>query len=98
MDEPRPCSACDAYLTGPFQPRITLTQVPPPQETEGEKVTVAARAWICPACGLVHWYAEDQDLGRVPVVEPEAETELKSGTSYERRSQMMRMLRRVRRM
>jgi hypothetical protein len=98
MDEPRPCSACDAYLAGPFQPRITLTQVPSPQETEGEKVTVAARAWICPACGLVHWYADDQDLGKVLGVEPVAETSPNLGTSYERRSQMMRMLRRVRRM
>jgi hypothetical protein len=98
MDESRTCSACGAHLTGPFQPRITLTQVPPGQEIEAEKVTVAARAWICVTCGLVHWYAQDQDLGQISVAEPVAETTPNLGTSYERRSQMMRMLRRVRRM
>jgi hypothetical protein len=98
MEESRPCSACGACLAGPFQPRIALTQVPSLEEAEGERVTVAARAWICPACGLVHWYTEDQDLNKVPIAEVAEETSPKPGTSYERRSQMLRMLRRVRRM
>jgi hypothetical protein len=98
MEESRPCSACGAYLLGPFQPKIALTQMPSAEEPEGEKVTVAARAWICPGCGLVHWYAEDEDLAKLPMVDLADETSPKPGTSYERRSQMLRMLRRVRRM
>jgi hypothetical protein len=98
MDESRPCSACGAYLTGPFQPGIALTQELSPEEPEGKKVTVAVRAWICPMCGLVHWYAAGEDLGKIPVVEAAEATGLTQATSYERRSQMMRMLRRVRRM
>jgi hypothetical protein len=98
MDESRPCSACGAYLAGPFQPGIALAQELSPEGPEGEKVMVAVQAWICPMCGLVHWYATGEDLGKVPVVKAVEATGLNQATSYERRSQMMRMLRRVRRM
>jgi hypothetical protein len=98
MDDVRPCSACGVNLVGPFDPAIDLTLPPAPDEPEREPVTVAVRAWICPACGLVDWYAQDQDLGKLPAVEPGQELGQKTDTDYERRSQMMRMLRRVRRM
>jgi hypothetical protein len=98
MDDVRPCSACGTYLVGPFDPRIALTQGTSPDEPERDDVAVAARAWICPACGLVYWYVEDQDLGKLPMAEPAREAGQKADTSYERRSEMMRMLRRLRRM
>jgi hypothetical protein len=98
MDESRLCNGCGSYLTGPFQPGISLSQAPSVEETEGEKVVIAARAWICPGCGLVHWYAKKEDLNKLSVVEVAEETGPKPGSSYERRNQMLRMLRRVRRM
>jgi hypothetical protein len=99
MSEPRRCTACGVALAGPFEPQIALTHSPLSGETGQENVTVAARAWICPGCGLVHWYADDVDLGQIPVTElAEEEAAPKPGTSYERRAQMLRMLRRVRRM
>jgi hypothetical protein len=98
MDDSRPCNACGTSLAGPFQPKIVLTQEPLAEEPQGEKVHVAAHAWICPGCGLVHWYAQDEDLNKLPMPESAEEAGPKPGTSYERRAQMLRMLRRVRRM
>jgi hypothetical protein len=95
MDMPeQACIACGAGLIGPFQPKIKLTH-PEPQE---EPLAVAAYAWICPGCGLVHWYAGEGDVERLREERPESESlGATPGEGYERRTQMQRMLRRVRR-
>jgi len=100
MDEPRLCTDCRADLVGPFRPRITLTQPPAVPEADQAPLTVGAQAWICPGCGLVHWVAEDEALDRLAgLVETEAgDGAATPDSSYERRAQMLRMLRRVRRM
>jgi Zn-finger nucleic acid-binding protein len=99
MDETRICDSCGADLAGPFRPGIDLTHTPQAGGEEDGEVTVAARAWICPGCGLVHWYVDDGDLGQIPVTESAQEKAApRAGESYERRAQMLRMLRRVRRM
>jgi hypothetical protein len=99
MDEARLCIACGTNLTGPFQPGITLTQVLPAEGTDEEKLMMEAGSWICPVCGLVHWYVEDQDRERLlEAVAASGGLDAKPGASYERRTQMVRMLRRVRRM
>jgi hypothetical protein len=100
MDEPRLCIDCRADLVGPFRPRITLTRSPAAQEADQEPLTVGAQAWICPACGLLHWYAEDEALARLAnlVEKGGGEEAATPASSYERRAQMLRMLRRVRRM
>jgi hypothetical protein len=68
------------------------------QEPEQE-VKVMARAWFCPGCGLAHWYAQEQDLEKLErVAVAEEELAPKPGSSYERRMQVLRMLKRVRRM
>jgi hypothetical protein len=98
MDDEHLCIACGAGLAGPFQPKITLNR-PPEQENDAEPARVSAHAWICPGCGLVHWYTGDEDLAKLldadVAIEP---LEATPGQGYERRSQMLRMLRRVRRM
>jgi hypothetical protein len=99
MEEERRCIACGAGVIGPFQPRISLTKIVSAEGSDQEKMSVAARSWICPGCGLIQWYAEDEDLDKLlEVALAEQEFEAKPGSSYERRSQMLRMLRRVRRM
>jgi hypothetical protein len=114
MEEERLCIACGAALAGPFQPEITLSEAVAgkvtgtlsAEETEAGKVTgtlevqkVSAHAWICPGCGLVHWYVADEDLDLLLAVALSEETLAPTpGTSYERRTQMVQMLRRVRRM
>ncbi|MFN2224746.1 MAG: hypothetical protein ACK2UY_00530 [Anaerolineae bacterium] len=97
MDEDRLCTACRASLAGPFEPRITLSH--PAGEGEERELKVSARSWICPGCGLVHWYARDEDLDKLLEALPEDDEvgAIKPASSYERRSQMLRMLRRVRR-
>ncbi len=96
-DEPRTCIACGAGLGGPFRPRITLTHAA--AEGGQKEVTVTARAWICPGCGLVHWYADDESLDRVlDLVTGDEPLAARPDISYERRTQMLQMLRRVRRM
>ena len=98
MEEERRCSACDTPLLGPFEPELGLTSTEFEQEPEQE-VTVLARAWICPGCGLAHWYAQGPDLAQLESLARVAEELVpKPGTSYERRMQVLRMLRRVRRM
>ena len=98
MEESRQCSGCSTALVGPFEPELTLTKTAAEEEPD-QKVTVRARAWICPGCGLAHWYAQGPDLEQLESFARIAE-ELapKPGTSYERRMQVLRMLRRVRRM
>jgi uncharacterized protein with PIN domain len=95
MDKERQCLACGANLAGPLAPRIALSQ-----EAAGEQsVEIEARAWICPGCGLVYWYGEDDNMDELRDIAGEAdELEPTPGSSYERRTQMLRMLRRVRRM
>jgi hypothetical protein len=99
MDEFRRCIACGTDLVGSFKPKVMLNQALPEEDPEQEALKVTARSWICPGCGLVHWYAEDQDLDKLlDIVLPEHGEGPKPDSSYERRSQMLRMLRRVRRM
>jgi uncharacterized protein with PIN domain len=99
MEEERRCIACSAEVIGPFQPEISVTKAVLAEGSDQEELSVTARSWICPGCGLVQWYAEDEDLDRLlEMALAEQEFAAKPGTSYERRSQMLRMLRRVRRM
>ena len=54
---------------------------------------------VCPGCGLAHWYAQEQDPEELEgVAGTEEDLAPKPGSSYERRMQVLRMLRRVRRM
>lgn len=97
----RMCITCGVNLVGAFAPRVTLTRTVPAgsEEQEGEELTVAALAWICPGCGLVHWYAEEEHLD--PLLDAAAKAEPltgEPGQSYERRAHMLRMLRRVQRL
>ena len=95
MTEERHCTVCGAGLVGPMTPRISLTHTPPGQEG----IKVEARGWACPACGLVHWYGEEESLSSLQNKLGELEErEPVPGTSYERRTQVLRMLRRVRRL
>lgn len=97
MEEERLCIACGADLVGPFQPRITLTR-PAPPAGPGPETRIAASSWICPGCGLLHWYAPNEDLEKLLALLPGVDATATPGASYERRSQVLRMLRRVRRM
>jgi len=98
MEEERQCTACGTVLAGPFEPELSLTRIVPEQEPEQE-VTVMARAWICPGCGLAHWYGQEQDPEELDgVAGAEEDLMPKPASSYERRMQVLRMLRRVRRM
>ena len=99
MENERICIACSANLAGPLQPKISLAQVPPAEESEQKTSKVKAHAWLCLECGLVHWYAVDEDLVKLAAVaDADEAVAAKPGMSYERRAQMLRMLRRVRRM
>ncbi|MGD2206796.1 MAG: hypothetical protein PVH17_08455 [Anaerolineae bacterium] len=99
MDESRACIACGAALAGPFQPEITLTLASPVDESDEKPPTLTAQAWTCLGCGLVHWYAEDDDLEDLlaSVLTEEAPTG-EPDESYKRRRQVLRMMQRVRRM
>jgi hypothetical protein len=99
MEESRLCIACGCKLQGPFEPQITTTQAPSAEDPDGMPLTVVAQAWICPGCGLVHWYADDESLAELLAVASSDEAlSAQPDASYERRMQMLRMLRRVRRM
>ena len=98
MEEERQCTACDTALVGPFEPELSLI-MPAPEDEPEQEVTAVIRAWICPGCGLAHWYPQEQDLEQLAsIAGPTEEPAPKPGTSYERRMQVLRMLRRVRRM
>lgn len=93
------CAACGASLMGPFQPKIDLTQVSASEQYESEPLEVSACAWICAGCGLVHWYIEDKDLEDLVTSVLDREMLVpQPDASYQRRSQMLRMLRRIKRM
>ena len=94
MAEGRLCLACGADLAGPFLPRLDLAR---PAPGEGAGAEVAAHSWVCPECGLVHWYADAHEPEADAVQEAE-ERVPRAGSSYERRSEIVRMLRRVKRM
>lgn len=105
MQNSKLCYACGAELAGPFQPKIVVSRVSAPdrggaeEKGEPEALKIAARSWVCPGCGLLHWYADDGDLDRL--LEQAASNDLRissPGSSYQRRTQILRMLRRVRRM
>ena len=99
MEETQRCSACGAILVGPFEPQVTLTQAPSDEESGEETLELLAGSWVCAGCGLVHWYAEGEGLkqlwGAAAYEDLEPPT---PDASYERRAQVLRMLRRVRRM
>jgi hypothetical protein len=94
----RQCAACGAALVGPLEPGLSLASTVPEQGPE-QDTTVIAHAWVCSRCGLVLWYAREQDLESLAASEDlEEELAPRPGVSYERRTQVLRMLRRVRRM
>jgi hypothetical protein len=98
VEEERKCSACDMAMVGPFEPELSLI-MPAPEDEPEQEATAVVCAWICPSCGLAQWYAQEQDLEQLAsIAGPEEELEPTPGTSYERRMQVLRMLRRVRRM
>ena len=96
----RTCVDCGAVLVGPFGPRMTLTRTPDAEGAPDSALEAGARSWICPACGLVQWYAGEEDLD--PLREAAGEVgdtlAVRPDTSYESRARMGRMLKRVRRM
>jgi hypothetical protein len=99
MEQERACIACGAYLAGPFRPPIGLTFAAPAEDSEQTPLKVSAQSWVCPGCGLVHWYAGEEDLDSLlQVVLAGEPAEAEPGEGYERRIQMLRMLRRVQRM
>jgi hypothetical protein len=60
---------------------------------------VTAQGWICPTCGLVAWHVPAEKLGTLREGLSENDLALaRPGEPYERRVQILRMLRRVRRM
>ncbi|MGD8466119.1 MAG: hypothetical protein PVI09_19850 [Anaerolineae bacterium] len=98
MGDSRVCTACGAGLVGPFEPDVPVSYVPPAGGERQESIRATTRSWICPGCGLVHWYADDQDLAKLQQLDSVKELEgVEPGSSYERRAQMQRMLRKVRR-
>jgi hypothetical protein len=98
MDDARSCNACGASLVGPFDPEVALTLQSSPDEPERDGEPVTVRAWICPACGLAAWYAEEREIDELPEAELDQQMRAKPDSDYERRNQMMHMLRRLRRM
>ena len=99
MEVQQRCSACGAILVGAFQPQITLTETASGEGAEQEPLEVRARARVCVGCGLVHWYVAGEALEQLQGVSGYDEQEPpRPGASYERRTQVLRMLRRVRRM
>lgn len=94
----RQCTACGAALAGPFEPVLSLARAAPAQRPEQE-AAVTIQAWVCPGCGLAHWYVLEQDLEQLEGVSRAGEgLAPKPGSSYERRMQVLHALRRVRRM
>lgn len=98
MGEARICASCGAALHGPFEPELSLSRTAPEQEPE-QDVAITVRAWVCARCGLAHWYAQERDLDTLETLGgSEEELSPKPASSYERRMQVLHMLRRVRRM
>jgi hypothetical protein len=100
MAEGRLCLACGSDLAGPFLPQIDLAQPSPAEEAGGGagQVQITAHSWVCLECGLVHWYAEEQEPEAEETADTPAAVAPRPGSSYERRSEILRMLRRVKRM
>lgn len=92
----RACIACQVGLVGPYGPSTRLTEALP--EASQGAMTVTVEAWICPACGLVHWYADETAQPSAAEALPEEVPVQKPESGYRRRAQMGHMLRRVRRM
>lgn len=92
----RACIACQARLVGPYGPSTSLAEALP--EVPQGAMTVTAEAWICPVCGLVHWYASEIAHPSTAKALPEEVPVQKPESGYRRRAQMGHMLRRVRRM
>ena len=98
MGDSRRCTACGAGLVGPCEPAVPVSYVPPVGDEEQKPLKMTVRSWICPGCGVVHWYAGDQDLVKLQQVESDEGLEgIELGSGYERRAQVQRMLRKVRR-
>ncbi len=100
MDEPRTCPLCGITLVGPFQPAVPLKRMPEgAQETGRPAQHVSAQGWVCPGCGLLSWYVAADKLDVLRADLPEDQYLVaRPGLPYERRTQMLRLLRRVRRM
>jgi hypothetical protein len=97
----RRCITCGLNLVGPFAPVVTLTTFLPAEAEgqDGRELTVPAQAWICPGCGLVLWYTEEEHLGPLlDMAAGGARLTGEPGQSYQNRAHMLRMLRRVRRL
>jgi len=96
----RTCVDCGAVLLGPFEPRMTMTPATNVEGALDSALEVGARIWICPGCGLVQWYAAEEDLDPLREAAEAIGGSLaaRPDTSYESRARMVRMLKRVRRM
>ena len=95
-EESRTCIACQARLVGPYGPSAILTQTL--TETAQGAISVTAEAWICPTCGLVHWYTGEEARPSLADTLAEQAPAQRPELGYRRRAQMGHMLRRVRRM
>ena len=96
----RTCIDCGAVLIGPFEPRMTLIRAIDREGVPDSALEVSAQSWICPGCGLVQWYAGEEDLDPLREAAEAIGGSLaaRPDTSYESRARMVRMLKRVRRM
>jgi hypothetical protein len=99
MEEQRQCSGCGASLAGPFEPKVTLVGAPSNGGADEEGLELLASSWVCVGCGLVHRFAEGEGLEQLRgAAQAEDLGPPQPASSYERRAQVLRMLRRVRRM
>lgn len=94
-EESRLCIACQVRLVGPYGPSTILTHSL--SEAPQGAMTVTAEAWICPACGLVHWYTDEAICPSPTHASAEQIPAQRLESGHRRRAQMGHMLRRVRR-
>jgi hypothetical protein len=98
MEEERFCIACGLALLGPFEPSATLVRLGSTDDPGDNCSEVSAQSWICRGCGLVHWYVGEAYLDQLAVNNlSEGTLHANADLSYERRTRMLHMLRRVRR-
>jgi hypothetical protein len=85
----------EAEAPGPDAPELAASET----DAGRERMQVSAYSWICPGCGLVQWYVQEQTLEELLEMTVDGlGATAQPDTSYERRSRMLRMLRRVQRM
>ena len=78
---------------------VTLTRAHSNEGADEEALELLTGSWVCVGCGLVHRFAEGEGLKQLQGAVPGKDLKPpQPASSYERRAQVLRMLRRVRRM